>query len=111
MRIQLYLAVLSTAFEVLLGLQAIIISHNTCQARGGGVFFLERIIKNIFQMYLMSVFLLSPGAHGDSLDSEYSPAGSRKACKRPQEGNPFQGKESTEMKRKGKEQHACAGSY
>lgn len=38
MRIQLYLAVLSTAFEVLLGLQAIIISHNTCQVRDGSFF-------------------------------------------------------------------------
>lgn len=37
-RIQLYVAVLSTAFEVLLGLQAIIKSHKTCQVRGG-VFF------------------------------------------------------------------------
>lgn len=38
MGIQLYLAALSTAFEVLLGLQTIIVSHNPRQVRGG-VFF------------------------------------------------------------------------
>lgn len=38
MRIQLYLAVLSTAFEVLLGLQPIVISQNTFQVRGLWVF-------------------------------------------------------------------------
>lgn len=71
---------------------------------------------DVFQIHLMSAFLLFPGAHRVHypVASELQSSRKHQGLERPEEGISFEGKASREIKWKGTEQrrqHARAGRY